>query len=102
MTHPAAGAIRIDPIDWLSARPLIDQIWEIDSGPNRDLHGSREPRVDLHQVGHAAAIAAELHFRVALEIDFAHEPLGLAANVGGHGNALAQGPFAPQRRKRSP
>src|SRR3989442_7910457 len=88
MAHPAANSIAIASLERSAARPLIQEIGEVNAGSHSDLDGCREPRVDLHQVRHASRIAPELDLRVSLEIDLAHERFALTSDVGRYCDAL--------------
>ncbi len=101
MAHPASDAVARDRVDGTTTRPLIQQIRKVDAGAHRDLDGGGQAGVDLHQVGHARAVASELHLRVSLQVDFAYEPFRLAADVVRHGDTLAQHRLPTQRWSRS-
>src|SRR2546427_284435 len=98
IAYPAAGSIGRDAVNRLAARPLVEEVREVDAGSHRDLDGGGEPRVDLHQVRDAGGVPTELDFGVAFEVDFTHERFGVAPDVRGNGDALAQDRVPAQRR----
>src|SRR5256885_62628 len=98
LAYPAAGSIGRDAVNRLAARPLVEEVREVDAGSHRDLDRGRESRVDLHQVRDAGGVPAKLDFGVAFEVDFAHERFGVAPDVRGNGDALAQDRVPAQRR----
>src|SRR2546430_6717120 len=98
IAYPAAGSIGRDAVNRLAARPLVEEVREVDAGSHRDLDGGGEPRVDLHEVRDAGGVPTELDFGVAFEVDFTHERFGVAPDVRGNGDALAQDRVPAQRR----
>src|SRR5438128_3751165 len=98
IAYPAAGPIGRDAVNRLAARPLTEEVREVDAGSHSDLDRGRESRVDLHQVRDAGGVPAELDFGVAFEVDFAYERFSLTPDVIGNRDALAQDRVPAQRR----
>src|SRR5258705_198970 len=76
MAHPRSDAVAANPVDSLAGGPLIEEMRKVHPGADGDPDGCGEPRVDLHQKRNARAVASELDFGVAFDVDLANQALG--------------------------